>query len=174
MAHRHLLQLKVFLACVLPLTVAFIGLPPESAEEQAEVPRFSAGQEDNRIRITWTFRGRDVFECENSAYHLREVVRRHKGQVLVEALAVDADSTLVASFLRSEHLPLAFTVLNERDYRRRYGREPTPAVYVAAKGTLVEALTAGHLRVQGRRTTTALSSVVATLLAHPQSSLADH
>lgn len=163
-----------------PLSLAAMGgggIEPATAQAVRIAGAVPAGIEASSPRssvvgVSWTLRDEDLFACETAAYDLRALLREHRGQVSVRAIAVDADPSLVASFMRNERLDITVAYVSAEQYRLAYGAPPRPGVVVTHRGRLVEALNTGQLRVQGRRDTRSLGEIVTGLVSGTRSSLA--
>jgi hypothetical protein len=126
------------------------------------------------VSVAWTLQDEDIYSCESAAYDLRALIRSYGSQVAIQAIAVDADPTLVASFLRAERLNIPVTYLSARQYQVAYGSRPLPGVAVKQSGRLVEVVNSGQMHVRGRRDTSSLNEIVANLVGGVRYSLAQH
>jgi hypothetical protein len=132
---------KKLIPALLVLAAAAYFLPGRfqrlSAGDRA--PAFWAAP-PGQVVLGWTFRGTDLLRCESEADELRRVQARWGGRIRVVAVAVGVDGTIAASFFRSERLRGDLRVLDEREYRRRFGDAPLPRLYLVREGRVVDVI----------------------------------
>lgn len=93
-----------------------------------------------QVVVGWTFRDTDLLRCENEADELRRLQARSGSRIRVAAVAVGVDSSIAASFFRNERLRGDVRILDDREYRRRFGNAPLPRLYLIRGGRVVEVI----------------------------------
>jgi hypothetical protein len=104
-------------------------------------PPVLAASSPSAVRASWVFDGQDLLRCRNSAIELRHLAARFGSALELVAVAVDADSADVASFLRVQrvHVPVRYVSGAGSNVLTTIQR---PALYLA-RGARIEAVYPG-------------------------------
>jgi hypothetical protein len=172
--YRNRLRLGLSAAALVAVSAPILpaGRGAENLHSQASFTTGSTrrGTGDEIVTLQWVFRTGDLMTCRTSARDLRHARLAFGNRVQIRAVAVATEAEVVRAFLRGERLNAEVVTISEREYRRTLSSMPTPSVTLLHDGHAVELFTAGNLSLPNRRTTGALSQVLAVLLggAPPQ------
>jgi hypothetical protein len=175
MVRRALIPLIAGAVLMLPIALfgAFRAAPaPTVAVEYGEPERGNGPRPgDEEVLVEWVIRFRDLVACETATPELRRTQHQYRGRIRMVAYAVDADTSLVRSFLRRERLSSVELVrITEGEFRRDFAQRlgpsgRTPTLLVMAHGRSVGAYDAAVRTDAGRRGVSDFGARLAALLA---------
>jgi len=167
MVHRKVVALITGAALLLP--AALHAAPWAFPEGRPTLEAAGAEASTPQVLVEWVIRTDDLVACRTAAPDLRRMRHEYQGQLRLVAYAVEADPSLVRSFLRRELLGRTeVQPITEREFQVAFGRQlgpraRTPALLVSRGGTRV-AFEAGIRNAPGRRGVDEFSAYVDLLM----------
>ncbi|HEV7591293.1 MAG TPA: hypothetical protein VGO40_24485 [Longimicrobium sp.] len=108
------------------LGVAAAASCAASADAVPRGERFPLGSGAAPMEIVWVLRPDDYLTCQTAADGVRRLQRQYGGALPVSVVGVGAHPEWLRGFLRRQRIEAGITSLSERDFRRRFRRQPTP------------------------------------------------
>lgn len=155
--------MRRILALLVAGVLASCAPSPTPVRTGAPAPRILAASAE-RPTVFWVFDGESLGSCRSAAYVLRHATQEFAHEVDFAALAVDADPTDAAAFLRTERLPLQLRHLTPAEYRSSFAEPPAPTLYVVERGIIRAVLSAPTRETSDRKASEALASVLRSVL----------
>lgn len=91
-----------------------------------------------RTRVVWVLRPDDYLTCQTAANGVRRLQRRYGAALPVAVISVGPHPEWLRGFLGRQRIDAPVTRLDEDEFRRRFGREPAPWLYLVRDGRVFD------------------------------------